>query len=403
MSPATLILIILALILSSAAGYWSYLWKKKRNITNWALASLRTASLFVVGLLLINPQFSKIETEILKPRLYVLADNSKSVELLGGVNTTREWLNRMREDSDLADRFERMYFGFDGRVYPLDSLDFIGEQSNPGSALMQLNELAKGQPAATVVFTDGNQNTGATYDFGLWDDDFHVFPVAVGDTTQYEDLRIRRLLLNKYAFEGNRFPVEVSWVYNGTRSLELPLQIRVNGQNVAQAMINTSEGGGRNTFYITAEETGIKRIEAVFGNLEQERNTDNNRVLRRIEVIDESIKIGLFSSIAHPDLGALKVGLENGGQREVVLLNPSGPAEQWSDYSLFILYQPDQQFRFCFSTPGAVENPLLADLRYTNPVELYQQPAVGLSIPFSGTTRRRSGGTPGKLCSLRLG
>ena len=348
MSPATLIFIFLALALSAAAGYWAYLWKKARSTTNVVLTLLRTAALFVVGLLLINPQFSTFETEQLKPRLYILADNSKSVGLLGGTETTKDWIERLGEDEDLASRFEIQFYGFDGQLYSLDSVSLQGEQSNIGAALRQLNELAKGQPAATVLLSDGNQNTGATYDFGLWDEEFHVFPIAVGDTTRYEDLRIRQLILNKYAFEGNRFPVEVSWQYSGSRASKIPLQIRMNGQSVAQASVNIAEGTGRNTFYLTAEQTGIKRIEAVFGNLDQERNTENNKQLHRIEVIDETIKIGLISNLSHPDLGALKVSLEDGGQREVSILDPAGPAELWSDYSLFILFQPNRQFASIF-------------------------------------------------------
>ena len=344
MKAITVLLLFLALAFSSGIAWWFYLWRKNRNTVSWGLAMLRAATLFVVGLLLINPQFTKQETELIRPRLYVLADNSQSIDLLKGTNDLKEWFQRLKADKQLKDRFDLQTFTFEERIRTSDTLNFTGDQTDPGLVLSQLNELSKGQATATILLTDGNQNTGASYDFNQKDEDFLVYPIAVGDTTQYEDIRATQLILNKYAFLGNQYPVEFSWVYKGTRISEVPVRVEVDGNIVLQKSINTGEGTGRETFYITAEETGIKKVVVVLSDLQQEKNTDNNRLQKRIEIIDESVKVGLVSSIAHPDLGTLKTSLENGGQRLVEYLNPSNTQDSWGDYNLLILYQPNARF-----------------------------------------------------------
>ncbi|WP_407267481.1 hypothetical protein [Tenacibaculum maritimum] len=51
---------------------------------------------------------------------------------------------------------------------------------------------------------------------------------------------------------------------------------------------------------------GIGYYKAVVGEISKEKNTKNNYKNFSVEVIDEQLKIGIVTSINHPDLGALK-------------------------------------------------------------------------------------------------
>lgn len=347
MSPETTLFLLLALLISAGLGLWAYLWKKQFTRTRLLLALLRALALFLLALLLLNPTINRVETQVLKPQLLLAADNSQSITLLQGQEQTKEWRDRLLNDSELQERFEIQAFRFGTSLDSGDSLDFSSAQTNLGRAIGDLNELSRGEPSALVLLTDGNQNTGAGLRFGNWDEDLQVFPVAVGDTTRYEDIRIRQTILNKYAFQGNQFPLEVNWRYTGNAQVTAELEILLNGRRAAtkRLRLSSTNSSGREDFYLPAENAGFLRVEARILPLANERNTLNNAQVKRIEVLDESVKVGLVSAIEHPDIGALKQALERSGQREVVQLKPTVSTEDLSDYAVLILYQPNGRFQ----------------------------------------------------------
>ena len=78
---------------------------------------------------------------------------------------------------------------------------------------------------AVILLSDGNQTIGNSY---LYQSKFlsqAVFPVVIGDTTPYLDLKIQQLNVNKYTFLGNTFPVEIFVSYNGSRIIQSNLKI----------------------------------------------------------------------------------------------------------------------------------------------------------------------------------
>ena len=347
MNPETTLLLLLALLISAGLGLWSYLWRKPFTRTRLLLALLRALALFLLALLLLNPTINRVETEVLKPQLLLAVDNSQSISLLQGQEQITQWRERLLNDPDLQDRFELQAFRFGTSLDNEDSLDFSSAQTNLGRAIGDLNELSRGEPSALVLLTDGNQNTGAGLRFGNWDEDLQVFPVAVGDTTQYEDIRIRQTILNKYAFQGNQFPLEVNWRYTGKAEETAQLEILFNGRRVAtkKLALSLTNTSGREDFYLPAENAGLLRVEARILPLTNERNTLNNAQVKRIEVLNESVKVGVISAIEHPDIGALKQALERSGQREVVQLKPTVSSEDLSNYAVLILYQPNGRFQ----------------------------------------------------------
>lgn len=347
MNPETTILLLLALLISVVLGLWAYLWNRTFSNTRLLLASFRALALFLPALLLLNPTINRVETEVLKPQLLLAMDNSQSISILDGAEPTKQWKDLILNDIELSERFALQSFRFGAQLENSDLLDFTAAQTNLGRVISDLNELSRGEPSALVLLTDGNQNTGAGLRFGNWDEDLQVFPVAVGDTTQYEDIRIRQTVLNKYAFKGNQFPLEVSWRYTGNIQGTAQLEILLNGKRVANRRLSfsRSSASGREEFYLEAESAGLVRVEAKIIPLANEKNRLNNTEIKRIEVLDESVKVGIISAIEHPDIGALKQALESSGQRKVEQLKPTASIEVLSDFDVLILYQPNGSFQ----------------------------------------------------------
>ena len=204
--------------------------------------------------------------------------------------------------------------------------------------------------SAVVLLTDGNQTLGQDYDFNSSGGQLPIYPVAVGDTTRYEDLAISQVNTNRYAFLKNKYPVQIYVSYSGKRDVTVPVRITLNGksvfrQNVSFSSINSSEV--INTL-LNANSVGTKNLKVTIGNLENERNTANNTREVVVEVIDEKTKIALVSTVMHPDIGALKKSIESNGQRSVSILSPADDLKKFEGVDLFILYQPGPNFKGVF-------------------------------------------------------
>ena len=73
MQTTTLLYIILALLLSVSVAFFQYFYKNKdKRKVNILLFALKTLSLFLLGLLLINPKITTIKIENNKPVLSIL-------------------------------------------------------------------------------------------------------------------------------------------------------------------------------------------------------------------------------------------------------------------------------------------------------------------------------------------
>ena len=194
------------------------------------------------------------------------------------------------------------------------------------------------------MLTDGNQTFGEDYVFNAGNPKRSIYPVAVGDTTSYEDLSIDQVNANKYAFLRNKYPLEIFVSYKGTGTVSKAVSITMDGKRVFSENITLTGSDNSKVInaLIEASSVGVKYLNVSVTQLEGERNTNNNKKSLAVEVIDEKTNIAIISDILHPDVGALKESLESNEQRSVSILKPN--AQQLDEIDLFILYQPNSSF-----------------------------------------------------------
>lgn len=350
MSTQSVLLIILAAILALGLSLFQYFFKAKRTRLAGYLAFLRFLSWFMAFLLLINPKITKEDYYIEKPNLVLAVDNSKSIGNIGGIADSELFMNGIVANEDLDKRFDIHTYFFDKNLSEIDSASFGGEVSDISAALRNLNDVFGTTPSAFVVLTDGNQNVGADYEFERLNAEVSLFPIVVGDTTKFEDLYISQLNLNRYTFLDNQFPFEVNISYSGSNRIDSELLVNLDGKIIFRERFDLSRT--KNSISISglldADRVGLKSLRFTVNPIDSEKNIANNQRLAAIEVIDEQTKIALISSIAHPDLGAIKRAIEKNEQRVLSFVDPGTSIEQLDEYDFFILYQPNSQFREVF-------------------------------------------------------
>ncbi|NMH24462.1 hypothetical protein [Flavobacterium solisilvae] len=349
MTTNTILLIVLSLVIAFVVSFYQYFYKvKSRSKVTLFLAFLRFFSVFGLLLLLINPIITRKTTETVKTPLPIVIDNSASMADLKSDKEALELFNKLKSNSDLADKFDIQTYQFDEDFLPSDSVNFKGKQSNIDVVAKNLKNIYKNQTFPTVLISDGNQTSGEDYVF-TFNPQNKVYPLVVGDTTTYLDLKVTQLNVNKYAFHKNKFPVEVFLNYAGTKSVNATFKITQGNSVLNEQTVSFSPSKKSATLNVLlpAEKVGLQIFKASITSKEQEKNTYNNIKNFAVEVIDQKTEVALVSDISHPDLGAIKRSIETNAQRKVTLIKPN-QINSLQNYNILVLYQPNGTFKSVF-------------------------------------------------------
>ncbi|WP_396191424.1 hypothetical protein [Flavobacterium sp.] len=351
MNKSTLLLIILSVIIAGGLSYFQYFYKaKSTSKMTKLLAFLRFLSVFGLLLLLINPIVSRSSFETIKTPLPIVVDNSSSIVDLKANEIAKEVYTKLSSNSQLKDKFDIQSYSFDSEFQPSETFDFKGAQTNIDEVAKNLKSINKNLTFPTVLISDGNQTSGSDYVFSF-DTNNKVYPLVVGDTTTYLDLKINQINVNKYAFHKNKFPVEVFLQYAGTKSVTANFAIS-QGNNVLikqSVSFSPSNKSAVINVLLPADKTGLQIFNASLTSLESEKNTYNNSKKFAVEVIDQKTEVAIISAINHPDIGVLKRGIETNAQRKVTLLKPNQISDL-NKYNVLVIYQPNGAFKQVFDT-----------------------------------------------------
>ena len=348
MNTETLLYILIAGIIALLLALFQYIYKSKKHTkVNMVLTLLRFLTLFFVFLLMINPKFENINYFNQKPNLVVAIDNSESVTFLGHHEKTRKLVSLLKENEALKERFNLEFFTFGKDVNALDTLKFNETQTNPTLLFDRFSQVYSNSVAPLIMITDGNQTYGNDYEFAARNYKQVIFPIILGDTTNYTDLKIEQLNVNKYAYLKNKFPIEIIAVYNGQEEVNTQLTISsgstiVFSQNVT---FDKQQSSRLINFSLPANTPGVHTYKAEIKPISNEKNTVNNIKNFAVEVIDRKSHVAIISDILHPDLGALKKAIESNEQRQASIVKPSEFVNAPDDFQQAILYQPNQSFK----------------------------------------------------------
>ena len=344
MFTKTLFYIILITVIALLLALFQYLYKNKKTKLNLFLAFLRFLSLFLVLLIILNPSIEKEKLETLKPNLLVAVDQSSSVKYTKQVEYIASVIQKIKNNSELNNKFSLNYYGFGKEVAVLDSLSFDKSQTNLAKPLQEFSEIYKHKNTPVILITDGNQTTGKSVEFVNYKSP--VYPLIISDTAKLEDIFISQINLNKHTYINNKLPVEIFVNYEGSRNVQKQLSIYYEGKKVYTEILNFNKSKNVKTvsFHLTATKKGTQFYTAKIEVLNNEFDTENNSKIFSINVIEEQMKILMLSSIIHPDMGMLKKAIESNKQREVTINLVNTFKGNISNYQLIILNQPTSSF-----------------------------------------------------------
>ncbi|MFD2823564.1 VWA domain-containing protein [Lacinutrix iliipiscaria] len=308
---------------------------------------LRFISIFSILLLLINPKFEKVKYYTEKPNLVVAVDNSSSIVHLNQKEKVLQLIESIKSNPGLSNKFNIDFFTFGKNIQASDSFSFNEKQTNIDKAFNELSQIYKGTNAPLLLISDGNQTYGNDYSFSVDKVNQPIFPVILGDTITYTDLKLQQLNVNRYAFLKNKFPVEVIVTYNGNVPVNSRFVVTSGVSTVFSENVSFSKTDNSKilNFTLPANRVGVQAYKAQILPIDNEKNTINNYKNFAVEVIDQKTNVAIISDFSHPDLGTFKKSIESNEQRSVSILKPSEYLSQMNDFQLVMLYQPNNTFK----------------------------------------------------------
>ena len=347
MEKYSVIWFIIAFVLSCSLGYYQYYYRvKKLTKVNFLLVIIRSLVFFLLMLVLLNTSITKESIINQKAKLSVLVDNSSSITFFKKDSLVHAILQNFKTHKKLNKQFDINYYSFGNLFQQSDSFSFDENQTDISMPLERISKIQKNTSNAIVLLSDGNQTIGNDYQYTSLKDP--VFPIVIGDTTEYQDVKIAQINVNRYSFINNQFPVESILQYEGTQTIKLRYSLENNGKIIFSKRINFSKKNSSHILktFIKATKEGTNFFTSKIEYLENEKNIVNNSKNFSVEVIDKQSEVLLISSFYHPDLGALKKAIESDKQRKVTIKIVDNENIQLNKYQLVVMYQPNNKFNF---------------------------------------------------------
>ena len=389
----TILYIIASGILALFVALFQYIYKMKRNLINWSLATLRFVTVFSLLLLIINPKFDKNVIKVVKPILAVAVDNSQSIKYLNKDSLSQLATELILGNSGLSEKYDIKTYSFGKQLNQNKFLNFNEKQTNITKAIQDIESIHESQIAPIVLISDGNQTIGSNYGYASKAFKQAVFPLILGDSIFNTDLKILQINVNKYAYLNNKFPVEIFCSYLGNKTISTELTISSGNQTIHKELLEFSpEVNSRIiTPLIKTTKVGQQAYQVSLKPIQNEKNKVNNLKYISLETIDEFSKVALISTISHPDIGALKTSIESNKQRLVDILKPEEFIATNESYGLVILYQPNTEFNNVFERTKKMNNNVFiiggsnTQWRFLNEIQSdFYQEVTGQNESFQG-------------------
>jgi len=349
----TVLLIIIAFFIALIITVFQYFFKsnKEGKVKYW-LSLFRFLSIFLILMVFINPSVKKTSYQLVKPKLFVAIDNSQSIKFNKNNSIVNSLVKQVENNTQLNSKFNVTYFSFGDKIQILDSLSFNENATNLALPLETFSEIDSVSKSPIILISDGNQTTGAL-DYTNYKN--IVYPIIVGDTSTFEDIKISNVNVNATTNIDNNFPVEIFINYDGKLSVTKKLNIYSGKKLVFSKEINLSSANKAQNLliYLKAEKKGNQYFTAIIEAIKNEKNKLNNKVYFSTKVIDNPTKIAIISAIKHPDIGSLKKAIESKKQFRVAFINNLDKDIKYDEYQLFILYQPSVELNTIF---GKINN-----------------------------------------------
>lgn len=378
------------------------------------LALLRFLSISLIAFLLLSPFFRIRSTESEAPIIVLVDDRSVSVgEWLANTDSADYEQQLAGLKNALQGQYRVDHYHFGEELFDPGSEAFSARQTDLSMVMKSLYEKYVNQNlGAVIIATDGLYNKGSNPLYTMDKVGAPLFTVALGDTTQQRDIRIRQVLHNSIGYLGDKLELRITgeaYRAQGRSTTLTVTAIDAAGSRTVrhQEVFSIREPSALLTANVLFELTasGVQQIEILFSGIDDEQTFSNNSTRLFIEVLDSRQQILLLAHAPHPDLTALKSALEANRNNEVTIRFSTDPIPNLKETDLVIVHQlpvlpSDATYLSQIDAAGVPQWKILGD--QTN-LSLFNRSQNFVAINNSnGTTNEVQGSVAGNFSLFKL-
>ncbi len=333
---------IIAIILSSGAGYWVYRADKKRAVPYpWITSLLRSLVVFFTLLLVLVPTITITKNIIEKPIVLLLQDNSRSIANALGADSTTYRQNIDALTTRLSTRYKVVQWGF-GNTVQTDSIYRFRQPATDISAALSRTQDFFGMQnlGAVILATDGRFNEGMNPLYQQLSLHSTLYTVAIGDSAQQKDIRISGVYANKVVAINSTFEVRADIIATLCKGYNNGVSIKEENELLSSSplAISADKFDRSVSFSIKAARAGLHHYIISVPEADGEKNVTNNRRDLFVEVVDQKKNILIISSAPHPDVNAIRDALSGLESYKVTVATADNIPASFAGYSVIIAH-----------------------------------------------------------------
>lgn len=299
---------------------------------------------FVISFLLLSPFIRSVSHVIEKPLIVIAQDNSESVLFSkdSAFIKTKYQENLKQLITDFSNDYEVITYSFGDKVNKNNVFSFNEKQTDISEIIAETkNKFVNRNVGALIIASDGIFNKGSNPLYSISDLQYPVYTIAIGDTAVKKDAAISKVVSNKIAFLGNKFPVQLVISAKELDGKASVVNVVTNNKKVFSKPINIKGKEYFETinFEVTAEQKGIQRCFIEIVAIDDEQNKKNNFREILVDVIDSKQKVLLIANSPHPDIAVIRNALEENQNVSVEYLLADKVQNIVLNHSIVILHQ----------------------------------------------------------------
>ena len=348
------------------AGIFYYKENKFEGIAVWLKRTMLTLRFLLISLLaflLLSPFIKTIFNKVDKPIIIIAQDNSSSIISAqnAAFNKANYLENLANLKTTLSENYEVRSFTFGEKITEQPTINFSEKTTNIAQLFEEINtKFYNRNIGALILASDGIYNEGSNPVFSADKTVFPVYSIALGDTTIHPDIILKEIKSNKITFLDNQFPIEISGFAQSCMGKKTTLTVAHKGKTVftSEFSISTKQQLLNESIFIKATEVGVQRYTISFSVVDGEISTTNNAKDIYVEVLDGRQNILILANAPHPDIKALKNGIEFNENYNVTTSFFSDFDGNVSPYNLIIVHQFPSNLPAWFSAISQQKTPV---------------------------------------------
>lgn len=351
-SAASSLLWLLLILAISSTLTWLFYRKNEWLVTQkkWVfigIPMLRGIGLFMLLSLLLEITLLVTRSEVEKPILITILDNSSSINQYKDSANIKQELNNFigAAKNHFEGKFQLAFYTVGATVKENGSITLKEQESNHASIFNYISEQYLNRNIGAILFaSDGNYNVGDNPTYAAEKINLTpIYTLGIGDTIPKKDQIITNLFYNDVVFLRDEFPIDVDLEAYKINKKEVKITLSQQGKVLGTQLVkysNQSYNFKQVTFNVTASKIGFQPFTVSVEYLDGEFSKVNNTKTCYIEVVDSRNTVCFISNGVHPDIAALRAVAAANENYQTSFLTPKSMIEKGLKPDLIVWHNP---------------------------------------------------------------